>query len=134
MPSAFLWPVLVPFAFGSGAGELGVMRHRPLILSLASAVVLLVAVVAGFVFWLMLDMRAVERVARDCQPLVEVLATVRGKVGRYPPASSVLLPMELTQLCHYQDRDDGYSLVLTGSDFNMQTYVYDSSAGRWYWD
>lgn len=110
------------------------MRHRPLIISIASAVVLLVAAVAGFVFWLMLDMRAVERVARDCQPLVEALATVRGKVGRYPPASSALLPMELTQLCHYQDRDDGYSLVLTGSDFNLQEYVYDSSVGHWYWD
>src|SRR5512145_2864310 len=88
----------------------GVMRYRPLIISFACVVVVVLAAVAGFILWLLLDMRAVERVARDCQPLVEALAKVKSDAGLYPSSSSELLPMHLTQLCHYQNHGDTYVL------------------------
>src|SRR5262245_24414185 len=91
------------------------MRYRSLIVSVAGVAALLLTAVAGFFVWLVLDMRSVEQVARECQPLVEILARVKGETGRYPSVNSAPLPARLTELCHYQERGDAYVLVLTAA-------------------
>jgi len=93
-----------------------------------------VVAVVGFIIWMWLDMRAVENSARACEPLISTLAKLRDDAGHYPPVDSKSLSTTLVKHCHYQPMRDGYVLVLTGSDFNLQAYEYDSRTQSWQWD
>jgi hypothetical protein len=114
------------------AAELHVMRHRTVVASIAGAALILAGGVAVF---LLLDMRAVQHAAAECQPLIDALARVRGETGRYPNASELdSAQAELGNRCHYQTNGASYTLALAGADLNLQTYEFDSGAGQWRWD
>lgn len=91
--------------------------------------------ILGFFGYLFMDIKDVENQSKDCKSISSKLEEYKKINGAYPKyLESFSIKKRLKDICNYQREGNGYMFVLTGSQINLQVYVYNSEQNTWHWD
>ena len=92
-------------------------------------------VILSFFGYLLVDMKDVENQSEDCKSILLKLEKYKNINGAYPiNLDSFSVKKRMKDICNYQTANNGYIFALTGSQINLQVYVYSSEQNVWYWD